>query len=487
MFQQDLSAHPQLFAFSYRDLVPEDSDVWLYVDLFSQLDLSEFSEDYSSQGGEAKAPEMMLRTIFYGLTHGIVSGNKLSDLCRYDNRFILLSGCRTTDPRTFHRFLVRHETRLKQLFTEIVRLAQKMGLVKLGRVAIDGSKFKATTSKHKAMSYGRMVKAIEQLNKELSELKKSLSEANKKEATNLSETLPEEIRRREKRLQKIQKAKVALEREKGVALKEKDQKSFNDHDALPLGGKGKEFKYGYNCQAVVDSENQIIVAAELHDNQNDAGAIGKLLDTMEENCKGKAEKALADSGYGSFDDIQSVESRQTEAFIALGKGEFSGEENYADQLKAGEKENEFSCPAEKLLPVKTKHRDGMTSLYLPDDFCAGCHFSEKCKVKARAKSRVKEPLKLHNREKHKKIQAHRQRMRSEKAKEIYKSRKAIVEPVFGNIKNKGMKILLKGRKKVSLWWKMSATAHNLEKIVKHLKAPPRVSASAGSDWPIISG
>ena len=141
------------------------------------------------------------------------------------------------DPRTFHRFLVRHETRLKQLFTEIVRLAQKMGLVKLGRVAIDGSKFKATTSKHKAMSYGRMVKAIEQLNKELSELKKSLSEANKKEATNLSETLPEEIRRREKRLQKIQKAKVALKREKGVALKEKDQKSFNDHDALPLGGK----------------------------------------------------------------------------------------------------------------------------------------------------------------------------------------------------------------------------------------------------------
>ena len=72
MFQQDLSAHPQLFAFSYKDLVPEDSDVWLYVDLFSQLDLSEFSEDYSSQGGEAKAPEMMLRTIFYGLTHGIV-------------------------------------------------------------------------------------------------------------------------------------------------------------------------------------------------------------------------------------------------------------------------------------------------------------------------------------------------------------------------------------------------------------------------------
>ena len=99
----------------------------------------------------------------------------------------------------------------------------------------------------------------------------------------------------------------------------------------------------------------------------------------------------------------------------------------------------------------------MTSLYLPD-FCAGCHFSEKCKVKARKVQR-KAPLKLHNREKHKKIQAHRQRMRSGKAKEIYKSCKAIVEPCLEN-KEQRNEDSVEGKEKVSLWWKMSATAQS---------------------------
>lgn len=478
MFQPDLSGHPQLFAFTYSDLVPSDSDVWLYMDLFSQLDLSEFSEDYSSQGQEAKHPELMLRTIFYGLTHGVISGRKLAEVSRYDSRFLVLSGNLTPDARTFHRFIERHEKRFNGLFTHIVRLAQHMGMVKLGRIAIDGSKFKAQTSKNKAMSHIRMVRAIELLNSELSELKKSLAEANKKDATDLSATLPDEIQRREKRLEKIHAAKAALEAEKGDALKDKDQKSFNDHDALPVGGKGKEFKYAFNCQAAVDAESQIVLAAELHGNQNDTGAIGVILDAVEETCQTKPEKALADSGYNSYNDIEAVESREIEPFIALGKGELSGEESHTDQLTAGEKENEFYCPAGKLVPIKTKHKDGMTSLKLPDGFCTGCHFADKCKVNARAKSKMKNPLKLQAHEKHKRIQAYRQRMRSDIGKEIYKSRKAIVEPVFGNIKNKGMKILVKGRKKVSLWWKIATTGHNLEKIINHLKGDPRISASS---------
>ncbi|MCB9228231.1 MAG: transposase [Deltaproteobacteria bacterium] len=106
MFQEDIASQPQLFSFSYAELVPQDSDVWLYIDLFSQIDLSEFSDLYSKQGQEAKDPELMLRTIFYGLTHGAVSGRKLSDFCRYDNRFILLSGARRPDPRISSKLYV---------------------------------------------------------------------------------------------------------------------------------------------------------------------------------------------------------------------------------------------------------------------------------------------------------------------------------------------------------------------------------------------
>ncbi|MCB9229485.1 MAG: IS1182 family transposase [Deltaproteobacteria bacterium] len=487
MFQEDIASQPQLFSFSYAELVPQDSDVWLYIDLFSQIDLSEFSDLYSKQGQEAKDPELMLRTIFYGLTHGAVSGRKLSDFCRYDNRFILLSGARRPDPRTFQRFLVRHDSQLKDLFANVVRLAQSMGLVSLGKIAIDGSKFRAPTSKHKAMSYGHMKKAVEQIQSELEKLKKSLAEENRKQTNEFSATLPEEIQKRERRLEKIKAAKAALEAEKGEAIRDKDQKSFNDHEALPMGGKNKEFGYVYNCQAAVDEKHQIIVAAEIHDSQNDAAAIGKMLDATKETCGKNPEQALADSGYGSYEDIRAVESRSVDPVIALAKGEHSGKETYADEIKAGNEENEFHCPAGKVLPIKTLHKDGMISFHLPDGFCDHCPFLSSCKVNSRAKSRIKNPLKIHNKEKHEKIRTHRQKMRTTEIIEVYKRRKAIVEPVFGNIKNKGIKILVKGKQKVSLWWKLAATAHNIEKMIKHLKIDPRMSASSSLATTVTSG
>jgi transposase len=92
MFQDDQTLQNQLFAMSYRDLVSEDSDAWLYVDLFETLDVGHFHSDYQEQGQTAKEPRLMLRTLFYGLTHGVVSGRKLQEVCRNDNRFIVLSG-----------------------------------------------------------------------------------------------------------------------------------------------------------------------------------------------------------------------------------------------------------------------------------------------------------------------------------------------------------------------------------------------------------
>ena len=85
MFQRDHTLEPSLFAFSHRDLVSSDSNVWLYIDLFSALDLSDFEASYESQGQAAKEPQLMLQVLFYGLTHGIVSGRKLEEFCRNDN------------------------------------------------------------------------------------------------------------------------------------------------------------------------------------------------------------------------------------------------------------------------------------------------------------------------------------------------------------------------------------------------------------------
>jgi len=137
LFQTDNTLQPQLFAFSIRDLVPADSDIWLYIDLFDELDLEEFDWDYSSQGQHAKDPKLMLRTIFYGLTHRVSSGRRLAVACAHDVRFLVLSGEQYPDARTFHRFIRRHEERMPELFAQVVRLAMKMGLANLGRIAIE--------------------------------------------------------------------------------------------------------------------------------------------------------------------------------------------------------------------------------------------------------------------------------------------------------------------------------------------------------------
>ena len=233
MFKPDQTSQRQLFAFSVRELITETSDVWLYTDLFDELDLGGFDQDYSSQGEEGHEPRLILRTIFYGLTHGVVSGRKLADSCSHDSRYIVLSGQNHPSYRTFARFVIRHQAKMEDLFVQVVRLAQKMGLVSLGRVAVDGSRFKAKTSKHKAMSYGRMNAAIHTFKEELKKLKADLAKANAAE-DNVS-TLPEEITRREKRPAKIQAAKIALEQDARNANREavdpKAQKSFHDLEA----------------------------------------------------------------------------------------------------------------------------------------------------------------------------------------------------------------------------------------------------------------
>ena len=470
-FIPDLTESPQIFAFTVRELVPDDSDVWLYIDLFRELDLSDFDSDYSSQGGAAMAPEIMLRSIFYGLTHGIVSGRKLAAMCRSDLRLMVLSGESRPDARTFHRFLIRHESRLMQLFAEIVQVAQRMGLVDLGHVSIDGSRFKASTSKHKAMSHDRMTKAVEQLERDLSELRSSLAEENAKSGTQGDDTLPEEIAHKTRRLEKIRLAKEALEKEKAEKLEPQHQKSFNDHDALPMSGKGKGFEYGYNCQAAVDSVHQIVVGATVHDNQSDAGAAEELLKDIEASCSENPKVVSADAGYNNDRDLKAIEGVGAESLVATGKGEAGTTSSVVDQLVPGEGKHEFSCINGKMIPIKTKHKDGSTTLQFPGTFCNGCPLKEFCKVKAKKGK----PFKLAPKDVHERKRVNRARTRSEAGKEAYKKRKVIVEPVFGNIKNKGLKILVTGNRNVCRWWKMTTTAHNIEKIVGHLQG---ISASS---------
>lgn len=224
--------------------------------------------------------------------------------------------------------------------------------------------------------------------------------------------------------------------------------------------------YGYNAQAAVDEASQIIVAAELHDSAADRQALPALLDKVVENCGDTPDEVLADAGYISAANIADVEAREIMPLIAIGKGEALAAESLAEQLVPQEAPGEYLCPAGQQVPVASRRKDGSTELQLPGRFCNNCPLRGSCRLLPKRGKRFKVPA-----EKDRQILArHHARLREQGARAAYSRRKVICEPVFGNLKNKGIRILVRGERKVAAWWKLAATAHNVEKIVGHMRA-----------------
>jgi transposase len=267
-------------------------------------------------------------------------------------------------------------------------------------------------------------------------------------------------------LAKIQSAKAALEREVREASKEtvdpKAQKSFHDLEAQPSARTNGSFMYSYNCQAAVDADNQIIVAAEVHDSTSDAAALAKVLESVEANCERSADEVLGDSAYNTYSNLEATSAKGSKAYFATGKGEDEATKDAIDALKYYGNLDQFRCQGGKALKSVSKRSTGTRGLMTPRAHCRGCPLKHGCQVYSRAAKTFWIP----DAERFTLAREHRRRMASPTGKAVYARRKVIVEPVFGNLKNKGIRILRKGRRNASTWWKMACTAHNIEKIVK---------------------
>ena len=344
-----------------------------------------------------------------------------------------------------------------------------MGLARLGRVAFDGRRFKANTSKHKAMSDSRMDRAMAQIREELAKLKADLEQTNAAENSGRESSLPDEIKRREDRLAKIKAAKEALAKDYAdEAVPETAQKSFADHDAMPMAKQGDAFQYGYNCQAAVDGDNQIIVAAALHDAPNDYQSLPGMLAQTKENCGAKAEAVLADTGYRSGENLAAIEAHGSTPYVALAKGEDPATPDVRACIAVTIAEDggvTVRCPVGQEMSVKTKHADGSIGVRLPKRACRDCPMRDQCPLQRLTQKTIH----LLRPEYFVAVMGNHARKQSEEGRDIYRRRKVIVESVFGNIKNKGMKILVRGKSKVRTWWRMACTAHNLEKVVSAMQ------------------
>jgi hypothetical protein len=271
----------------------------------------------------AYPPRLLLKLWLFAAISGVYSGREIARRLHYDLRFRYLAGDLRPDFRTINRFRMVHVEDFREVLRETVRIARQAGLGKLGRVAIDGTKLRANTSRYKAMSRGRMDEAEARLDDEIGQILMQIEEQNAAEDDEHGDSdggggLPEELQSREARRERIRAAREQLEKEKGEKLEDRHQKSFADLDANMMKTGEGSLAYCYNAQAAV-SEDGIIVATELATTPRDETSLEPVLDEIETNTGERPERVLADKGYLTEKTLEAMEARQQKCLIAVGR------------------------------------------------------------------------------------------------------------------------------------------------------------------------
>src|SRR5881396_836267 len=341
-----------------QDFVPKGHVSRFIVELVREsLDLKEITGSYVSGLGQPPFdPRMMVSLLLHGYASGLYSSRRIARACCERNDFVMIVALDPPDFRTISDFRKRHLTALGELFLQVLKLCETAGLVKLGHVALDGTKIKANASKHKAMSYERMKKREAELKAEVAGMLAAAAAADVQEdeifgKDKRGDEMPDWASDKEKRLAKIQEAMAALEADAKLAAEEerrieaekqqqrnaaghkkpgkpaaplpdepdpKAQRNFTDPDSRIM--KSKEgFVQAYNAQAAVDAEVQIIVAQDVTQSAVDCGQLVPMTDAIEVNLGRKPAQLSADAGYCSEPNLAALENRKIDAYVATGR------------------------------------------------------------------------------------------------------------------------------------------------------------------------
>jgi transposase len=453
-----------------RQWLPGDHTVYLLNDIVDQLDLAPITAAYDQGDGGGNPPYhpvLLTKLLFYAYSQGVVSSRVIAAKTYEDVAFRVLTADQHPDFRTISDFRERHLRALVPLFQQVVRLAGRLGLVKLEHVSQDGTKILANASKHRALSYARMKQAEERLNREIQVLFEAARAADAGEdaafgpertGDEVPADLSGEVARRERRLATIRAAKEALEREaraEAEAIRAADeaerarraeagepkkpgkrpnpsevpsdeaQRNFTDPDSRIMRNAEKAFVQAYNAQAAVDaSPHQIIVGCALTNQAADAPHLAPMVAQVQATTGGRPKEWSSDAGFFSAANVAALEAAGIAAFIPPDQQRHSQHplpEGVARLLEAGG----GTAPA----PVE---EDG-----------------------AEATTRG----------------AMRAKLRTEPGRAAYAKRKQTVEPVFGQIKERrGLRrFLLRGLVKVAGEWALWCLTHNLGKIIQALR------------------
>ena len=321
-----------------REWLPDDHLAYFISDVVDQLELLEITARYEreSRGGPPYHPRMMVKVLLYGYCVGVASSRRIAQRLHEDIAFRVLAANNTPDFRTISDFRKDNLDALSGLFLQVLALCRRAGLVKLGHVALDGTKVRANASRHKAMSYGRMKEKEAQLAGEVEELLRRAHEVDDEEDRRYGQSkrgdeLPQELAFREGRLEKIREAMAALEAEAQAAAEQaeaagkghsgvpedKAQRNFTDAESriMPAPG-GRDFLQAYNCQAVVDSAHQVIVAAQATNQTSDKQQAVAMVEKAIDNVGAVPKEVSADAGYYSAKAVEGLYGLCVDPFVA---------------------------------------------------------------------------------------------------------------------------------------------------------------------------
>jgi transposase len=426
-FREWIPEQSTLLPASVEDWVAPGHLVHFVVALVrEQLDLREILGKYEERRGYPPYdPRMMVALLMYAYSQGVYSSRRIARACEERIDFMVLTARQEPDFRTIALFRLRHLESLKGLFGQVLKLCRKAGLVKLGHVALDGTRIRANANKHKSMSYGRMKQAEEELKAEIEDWFKRAEEVDEQEdelygSSERGDELPDWVADKQKRLEKIRQAKAELEAEAKAEAEagpdpektghragpsgipdDKTQHNFTDGESRIM--KGSEcFIQGYNAQAAVDAGHQIIVAQQLTPNGSDTHQMVSLLNEIRNQNGYQAKEISADAGYCSENNLKELARRRVRGYVA-------------SRWLKNNPGSDQTAPPERV----------------------GGY-----------------------------VRAMWKRLRQGGYRSRYRLRKQVVEPVFGQIKQaRGFRqFLLRGESKVAAEWSLLCTAHNLLKL-----------------------
>ena len=485
-----------LFPASLGDFLPQDDFVHVVDEAVETMDLTPYYGKISPVGNPAYDPALMIKILFYGYATKSYSSRNIDDKLHKDVAFIFLAGMQKPDFRTISDFRKDNLALLKSSFVEIVQICHRLGLTKFGEISLDSKVMKANASGENTYDEKELIEEQAEIEKLIQAyLEKAnqtdLQEDEKHGHDRGGNELPEDIGKKEDRIEKMKKIKEQLKMAQ-ENLKKSDEKKINltDSDARFQKDKSRIIP-GYRAQIGVDSQRQIIVANDVTNNQNDAPQLVPMVEKVLENVKELQRQKLsereqrknlihilADAGYSSGKNLSELEKepykQKVESYIPdtnyanreRGKGYNKDSPFHRSKFIYNQKENSFTCPAGKILHFIGQHDSHgvLCDVYENTKDCKRCPYYGECttsKTGRRIQVSEYQPL----------IDQMRQKLSTQDGKRIYALRKITVEPVFGNLaQNLGFRgFLLRGLEKVSGEFSLMCIAHNLLKIARHLR------------------